>query len=266
MSSSSVPIVDVQWLSGHLSDGSTLIVDVRPYPHYQAAHIPGAISLDVASLRLPASDEQTIAAWTTYLQKGLRTAGITSEERVVFYEDVSGSLAAFGVWLLDVAGLGNGAFLDGGLRAWLSEGQPTSSQAMRLEPSTVEVTLDRQILATADDILHDLNTGTPTIQLVDTRGTGEYRSGTIPGSIHLEWTNHLDPATGKLKDKDALLALYSERGVTPDQPAVTYCAGGFRAAHTYVVLKSLGFTDVSSYAPSWAEWSQRTDAPVESPT
>lgn len=264
--SSSVPIVDVSWLSGHLSDAATLVVDVRPYSHYQAAHIPGSISLDVASLRLPASDEQTIAAWTTYLQKGLRAAGITGAQRVIFYEDISGSLAAFGVWLLDVAGLENGALLDGGMRAWRAEGQQTSSQAVRPEPSTVEVTVNRQALATADEILQDLQTGKPPAQLVDTRGTGEYLSGTIPGSTHLEWTNHLDPASGKLKDREALRALYSGAGVTPDRPAITYCAGGFRAAHTYVVLKSLGFPTVSSYAPSWAEWSQRADAPVESPS
>ena len=264
MSSSSVQIVDIDWLMAHQANAATIIVDVRPYAQYQLAHIPGAISLDVAALRLPASDEQTIAAWTRHLQKGLRAAGISAESRVVFYEDISGTLAAFGVWLLDVAGLRNGALLDGGLRAWQTAGQPLSTEPETPQPSTVEISLDRTVLATADEILNDLHADPSLTRLVDTRGVTEHRSGTIPGSINVEWTQHLDPATGKLKSHDDLQALYADAGISSKQPAVTYCAGGFRAAHTYVILRSIGFQDVGSYAPSWAEWSQRPDTPVES--
>lgn len=266
MSSSSVQIVDVDWLMAHQADPATIIVDVRPYSQYQLAHIPGAISLDVAALRLPASDDQTIAAWTRHLQKGLRAAGISAESQVVFYEDISGTLAAFGVWLLDVAGLRNGALLDGGLRAWQAAGQPQplSSEPETPQPGTVEISIDRTVLATADGILKGLNADPSSTQIVDTRGVVEHRSGTIPGSINVEWTQHLDLATGKLKSHDDLQALYSAAGVTSEQPAVTYCAAGFRAAHTYVILRSIGFQDVRSYAPSWAEWAQRPDTPVES--
>lgn len=265
MSPSSIQIIDADWLVAHQADPATVIVDVRPPSQYQLAHIPGATSLDVAALRLPASDEQTIEAWTRHLQKGLRAAGIGTESRVIFYEDISGTLAAFGVWLLDAVGLHNGAFLDGGFRAWQAAGQALSTEPKTSTPSTVEISLDRSVLATADEILSDLNATLSTNQLIDTRGVVEYRSGTIPGAVNVEWTHHLDPTTGKVKSHDDLQALYANARISPDQPTVTYCAGGFRAAHTYVILRSLGFPSVSSYAPSWAEWSQRPDTPVESP-
>ncbi len=256
-------LVDVSWLIAHVSDPATVVIDVRPPAQYIAGHIPGAISLDVASLRLPASDERTVAVWTSHLQKGLRTAGIDAASHVVFYEDVSGTLVAFGVWLLDVAGFGNGSFLDGGLRAWQAAGQTLSTAPVTPAPSTIELSIDTTALATADEILGDLDHDAPANQLVDTRGDAEYRAGTIPGSIHVEWANHLDPSTGKLKSPEKLKALYAGAGITPERTVVTYCAAGFRAAHTYVILKSLGFPDVRTYAPSWSEWSQRPDTPVE---
>jgi thiosulfate/3-mercaptopyruvate sulfurtransferase len=46
-------------------------------------------------------------------------------------------------------------------------------------------------------------------------------------------------------------------GVTPDKEVVTYCRSGARAAHTYLVLRHLGFTRVRNYDGSWLEWSAR---------
>ncbi|HEU0165200.1 MAG TPA: rhodanese-like domain-containing protein [Thermomicrobiales bacterium] len=260
------PLVTVDWLAAHLSDSSPLLViDVRPQPSYLAGHIPGAISLDVAALRLPTSDDQTIEAWTAFLQKGLRGAGIRGDQQVVFYEDVTGTLSSFGVWLLDVAGLHNGALLDGGIRAWHAAGQPLSTERVTATPSDVTLDLDRSALATATEIISDLGGDTHSFQMVDTRGIAENSAGTIPTSVNVEWVNTLGP-TGALKSAEELKTLYASAGLDPDQPAVTYCAGGFRAAHTYVVLKSLGFQDVRSYAPSWSEWSQLPETPIEYPS
>jgi len=257
------PIVTTTWLQDHLDDPSLVIVDVRQPGQYLQGHIPGAISLNAAALRLPSSDDQTIAQWGSYLERGLQAAGITAASKVVFYEDVSGTLAAYGVWLLDVAGLRNGALLDGGTNAWGVASGAFATEATRPEPSDVTIALDRTKLTTADDIIANLD-GERAYQLVDTRSDGEYLSGTIPTSAHVEWLTQLAP-DGSLQDAETLRARYEAAGLDPAAPTVTYCAGGFRAAHSYVVLQSLGFTDVRSYAPSWGEWGAIPDAPVDYP-
>ena len=44
---------------------------------------------------------------------------------------------------------------------------------------------------------------------------------------------------------------------------VTYCASGYRAARTYVVLRALGYPGVRNYAASWNEWGWHADLPVD---
>jgi 3-mercaptopyruvate sulfurtransferase SseA len=82
--------------------------------------------------------------------------------------------------------------------------------------------------------------------------------------VHLEWTQNLDPA-GRYKRREALEAMYASLGVTAEREVVTYCQGGYRAAHTYLALRALGFPRVRNYTGSWKEWGDREDLPLERP-
>ena len=90
--------------------------------------------------------------------------------------------------------------------------------------------------------------GQPGSVLLDTRSDGEYcgttvraaRGGAIPGAVHIEWTRNLGP-DGAFKPAAELRRMYEEAGVTPDREVITYCQGGYRAAHSYVALRLLGY-------------------------
>jgi len=53
---------------------------------------------------------------------------------------------------------------------------------------------------------------------------------------------------------------------TPDREVVTYCQGGYRAAHAYLALRRLGYPRVRNYTGSWKEWGDREDLPIERPS
>lgn len=255
------PIVSSEWLRRNLAGPDVIVIDIRPEDAYLSGHIAGASHLDLSILRLSASAPAVIHLWKERLQETVQRAGITSGQRVIFYEDISGTMAATGVWLLDAAGLGNGAVLDGGLDRWIRDGGATSTEIVRPEESSTVIQPDDQVIASGDAILAGLRNGS-SAQLVDSRAPMEHRQGAIPGSANVDWTQHLDP-DGAFRPLPELARLYGSARIDRNEPVVSYCAGGFRASHTYVVLKALGFESIANYAPSWGEWGQRADTPKE---
>jgi thiosulfate/3-mercaptopyruvate sulfurtransferase len=147
---------------------------------------------------------------------------------------------------------------------------PVTRQASRPKPTDWKATRDAGILAGWRDVNDRL--GKPDAVIVDTRSDGEYcgttvraaRGGAVPGAIHLEWTNNLGP-DGAFKSQNDLKTMYEQAGVTPDREVVTYCQGGYRAAHSYLALRLIGYPRVRNYVGSWKEWGDRVDLPIEHP-
>jgi len=212
--------------------------------------------------RLASSSPGAIETWIGILQGSIRRAGISADHHVVFYEEFSGTMAAFGVWLLDAAGLGNGSILDGGMLAWTRGGGDVSTESVVPTATDTTIALNQRVLATADQILDDLRNGPDTAKRVDARAGTEVAQGAIPGSAHLDWRHHLD-REGAFRPLSELARIYESFGLDKGDRIASYCAGGIRAANTYVVLKALGYEHVQNYAPSWGEWGSRSDTPVE---
>jgi thiosulfate/3-mercaptopyruvate sulfurtransferase len=259
------------------------IIDLRPAEDFAKGRIPGAIHLDLWAFSLNDTDPAPLRSFLWMIAHVLSARGVDPSRTVVVYDEKSGIRAARAFWFLEYFGHPDVRMLDGGFSAWSRAGLPVAvgeaglgEAGLKTGPSTssadwperAEPRPDR--LATWRDV-HD-RLGSKDAIILDTRSAEEYygdlvrarRGGAVPGAVHVDWTRNLD-AEGAFKPLEDLRAMYEKAGVTPDREVVTYCQGGYRAAHSYLALRLLGYPRVRAYLGSWKEWGDREELPIEVP-
>jgi thiosulfate/3-mercaptopyruvate sulfurtransferase len=245
-----------------------LLLDLRPPEAYVAGHVPGAIHIDLWGLSLVDTDPAPLNAFMWMIEHVLAIHGVDASTPVIVYDDQSGIRAARAFWFLEYFGHPSVRLLDGGFGAWTRARLPVSKEGTPPPKSEWTGTREPSTIATWRDVHTAI--GQPGTIILDTRSDGEYcgttvraaRGGAIPGAVHIEWTRNLD-ANGEFKPPAELKQMYESAGVTPDREVLTYCQGGYRAAHSYVALRLLGYPRVRNYVGSWKEWGDRQDLPIE---
>jgi thiosulfate/3-mercaptopyruvate sulfurtransferase len=251
------------------ADARPLVLDLRPPEAYTAGHVPGAIHLDLWGLSLTDTDPAPLKAFMWMIEHVLAVHGVTAATPVVVYDEQSGVRAARAFWFFEYFGHPSVRVLDGGFGAWSRESLPVTRAADPAPKSEWTGTREERTLATWREVLDAIPRKDAVI--VDARTDGEYcgttvrakRGGAVPGAVHIEWTRNLTPQ-GDFKPAAELKKMYEDAGVTPDREVITYCQGGYRAAHSYLALRLLGYPRVRNYIGSWKEWGDREELPIRS--
>lgn len=265
-------IIEPSALNALLDREELAIIDLGRPETYAQAHLPGAVPMEYGRLVRGDRPAPGHLPEPADFSRVLSEAGITPEHTVVAYDDEGGGRACRLVWNLHAAGHTRAGVLNGGIHAWCAENLPVSNEPPDVTPrdyGPIEYTVEP--LATRDEILERLND--PGLLLLDSRTPEEYagtqvraaKGGHIPRAVNLNWRDCVDRANDtRLYPDDVLREMLAKRGITPDKDIVTYCHTHHRSAHSYVMLKHLGYESVKGYAGSWSEWGNDPETPVES--
>lgn len=213
-----------------------------------------------------------------------RNDGVETEppRRLVLYDDSGLVPSAKVFWVLEQLGWENMCLLNGGLTGWIRRGFPVESGAPAMgsgtEPKSDLGSTWTDSLTTQDRVAdrEDVRAALERedVVIVDARSAEEYqglsgahqRNGHIPGARHVDWQNHIvDLFDPHLRPLEEVAELYRSVGVTEDKEIITYCRTASRSAHSYFVLRLLGYSRVRNYAGSWVEWCADPSLPVEGP-
>jgi thiosulfate/3-mercaptopyruvate sulfurtransferase len=267
-------LVTTGWLAEHLDHPGLRIVDASYFvpggvaparAQFEEAHIPGAQFFDINRVADESNpkdhafpDAETFAARVGAL-------GIGNGHRVIAYDHLGGACAAARVWFLFRAfGHSQVSVLSGGRAAWLKEGRPVESgpapapaaQVFRGESRQVPVRRRAEMAA---------NVAKPTFQVLDARAAGRFRgeapeprpglrSGHIPGSRNLPYTELFDMETLTFKSPAQIRAAFAAAGIDLSTALTTTCGSGVTACTLALGAYLVGKEDVAIYDGSWLEW------------
>jgi thiosulfate/3-mercaptopyruvate sulfurtransferase len=261
-------IIEADQLSDNMDN--VLIVDLSQPATYVQYHVPGAIFLDYSWIVRIEHPRMGLLPSAEQLSNVLGAIGLTPDTHVVVYDDEGGGRACRFLWTLDCVGHQHYSLLNGGLQAWANSGHEVSSHINWPTPSEYHAQLETGPVATRQYILDNL--AHDDVVILDTRSPAEYsgakvfaaRGGHIPGAINIEWTEAMDKDNNlRLKSQAELQAMLEARGITRDKTVVTHCQTHHRSAHTYIMLKSLGYQSIKGYPGSWSDWGNEPNTPVD---
>jgi thiosulfate/3-mercaptopyruvate sulfurtransferase len=242
-----------------------ILIDTRTFSEYKNGHIPGAVNIDLFQLHWFDTTKRGIKDFNRQTRILLSNIGIQKDREIIFYDNVSGTSAARGVWLVLYFSHKMVKMLDGGFEGWRKADYPVEFKSNPLIYSKFKGKIDKNIISTAEDIEKSLKN--KNVIILDARSQEEFngsevratRRGHIPSAVNIDWVNNIESDT--FKEIEQLSKIYSK--IPIESNVVTYCQGGYRAANAFVVLKMLGYKRVRMYLGSWGEWGNVMRLPSE---
>ncbi|MBT4838486.1 MAG: sulfurtransferase [Methylococcales bacterium] len=263
-------IIEPDDLEQYIGNPDVLIIDLCKRTHYVSGHIAGAVCLDYSELVLGVKPAPGLLPDINKLNKALSAIGMTSEKHVIAYDNEGGGNASRLLWVLSELGHTSMSLLNGGIIAWSNEHHSIEAANVVVEATEYVAEYTGQAAVSIDYLLENMNK--ESICLVDSRSHAEFigekkyanRGGHIPRAVNLDWVETMDKDNNfRFLGRQLVQQKYTDLGVGKDQEVIVYCQTHHRSSHTYVLLKSLGYTNVKGYAGAWSEWGNRNDTPVE---
>lgn len=274
----SVPrIVETDWLVARLGTIGLKVIDLRLQPEYNAAHIPGSLSLNIESLRGNIGGVPSMLLPPGMLAAQFSLLGLQPSDTVVLVSGDKLHDTTLAGMAFERLGHMDYAVMNGGYAKWAQEGRIVNAELPAVTESLYTVKKD------VDDFTVDFravaaNIGKPGTVIIDVRPaefyTGrksdEARAGHIPGAINRAFTEDVITNSNKavtFKTAGVLASAYRQMIPSTNIEVIVHCRTGHQASQTFFVLKHLlGYQHVRWYDAGWTEWAARPELPVVNET
>ena len=244
---------------------------------YLEGHIPGAryadLNKDLSAPITATSGRHPLPTPSDFAGTLVRL-GVGRATQVVAYDDSGGAFAARLWWMLRWVGHPAAAVLDGGIKAWVSEGGTLLSGEEKPLPAAkdgphVSAQADTAAVIGTADLEQRL--ADPAFLLIDARA-GERFAGTvepidtvgghIKGAVNHPFSANLG-TDGRFLPAQVLRQAWERRlaGRSPTQVAAM-CGSGVTACHNLLSLEVAGLRGAKLYAGSWSEWIRDPRRPI----
>ncbi len=284
------PLVDVAWLKANLDNPEVVILDIRSAisgsskQTYAQAHIPGAVHSDYVADGWRVTDANGTPGMlpsAEQLASLIGGLGIENDSHVVIVSRGANGLemgAATRVyWTFKVAGHDKVSILDGGFAAWIAERDeqtrrpvnPLETGVVAPTPTTFEVRMRPEMIATKEDVQAALEAGVP---VIDHRPTDQFlgvtkpgpvaRAGTIAGAMSIPETWLTKNDGGIMRSAAELTKIHEAVGAPTSGEVINFCnTAHWATLGWFVNSEILGNKQAKVYDGSMIEWS-RTDLPM----
>ncbi|OGV76449.1 MAG: sulfurtransferase [Lentisphaerae bacterium RIFOXYA12_64_32] len=270
-------VVETDWLAARLGTPGLKVIDLRPQPEYNTAHIPGSLSLNVESFRGNIGGVPSMLLPPPMLAAQFSLMGLQPLDTIVvvsgdkLYDTTLAGMAFERLGHMDYV------VMNGGYAKWAQEGRAANAALPAVVESGYPARRD------ADDFTVDFRTvaaqlGKPGTVIIDVRPADFYtgkksdeaRAGHIPGALNRPFSEDVITSPDKavtFKPIDALAAAYSQMIPSKDTEVIVHCRTGHQASQTVFVLKRLlGYSSVRWYDAGWTEWAARPELAIANET
>ncbi|XP_053568900.1 thiosulfate sulfurtransferase [Bombina bombina] len=268
--------VSAGWLAGALRTRPSLrVLDATWYSpggknaqkEFEERHIPGASFFDLEQCKDQKSPYEMMLPSQSTFAKFVGNLGINNSSQVVVYDSANlGMLYAPRLWwMFRLFGHNNVSVLDGGLKNWIQQGFPVTSETTKVKPENFQTVLNPKLLKSFEEIQENISS--KKFQVADARSESRFKGpepkpgediepGHIRGSVNLPFSSFLSKE-GYEKSPDELKRLFQEKGIDLTKPLTATCRRGVTACHIALASFVLGQEDTAVYDGSWSEFVHR---------